>query len=145
MAESWRRPRGVTSKTRKEESGWPAKVKVGYGTRSSTRGLHPKGLVDRLVWREADLEKLDPKIHIVRLAHRVGEKKRIIILEKAKQLNFHVANPGREEARPATVEEPATKGTTESQETSREPGELEAKGEEAKAEEERSGPGAETE
>jgi len=99
VKENWRRPRGVTSKMRKEESGFPAKVKNGYGSASSTRGLHPRGLVDQLVWREVELEKLDPKIHIVRIAARVGEKKRRGILTKAKDLNFHIANPGKEEGR----------------------------------------------
>jgi len=102
VKENWRRPRGVTSKMRKEESGFPAKVKNGYGSAASTRGLHPRGLVDQLVWREVELEKLDPKIHIVRIAARVGEKKRRGILTKAKDLNFHIANPGREEGRAVT-------------------------------------------
>ena len=106
VKENWRRPRGVTSKMRKEESGFPAKVKNGYGTPSSTRGLHPRGLVDQLVWREVELEKLDPKVHIVRIAARVGEKKRRGILAKAKDLNFHIANPGKEEGR-AVTEKPA--------------------------------------
>ncbi len=106
VKENWRRPRGVTSKMRKEESGFPAKVKNGYGTTASTRGLHPRGLVDQLVWREVELEKLDPKVHIVRIAARVGEKKRRGILAKAKDLNFHIANPGKEEGR-AVTEQPA--------------------------------------
>ena len=106
VKENWRRPRGVTSKMRKEESGFPAKVKNGYGTAGSTRGLHPRGLVDTLVWREVELEKMDPKVHIVRIAAGVGEKKRRGILTKAKDLNFHVANPGKEEGR-AVTEQPA--------------------------------------
>jgi large subunit ribosomal protein L32e len=106
VKENWRRPRGVTSKMRKEESGFPAKVKNGYGTAASTRGLHPRGLVDQLVWREVELDKLDPKVHIVRIAARVGEKKRRGILAKAKDLNFHIANPGKEEGR-AVAEQPA--------------------------------------
>src|SRR2546430_3454482 len=84
---------------RKEESGFPAKVKNGYGSASSTRGLHPRGLVDQLVWREVELEKLDPKVHIVRIAARVGEKKRRGILARAKDLNFHIANPDRKSTR----------------------------------------------
>src|SRR3989441_4896994 len=106
VKEDWRRPRGVTSKMRKEESGFPAKVKNGYGSTRSTRGLHPRGLVDMLVWREVELEKLDPKVHILRIAARVGEKKRRGILTKAKDLNFHIANPGEEEGR-AVTEKPA--------------------------------------
>ncbi len=97
---------------RKEESGWPRKVKVGYRTDSSKRGLHPRGLVDTIIWREADLEKLDPKIHIVRLARRIGERKRLTVLDRARHLNFHIANPGKEETRPVT-EEPAPGITSE--------------------------------
>lgn len=114
VAENWRRPRGVTSKMRKEEKGWPAKVKIGYGSDSTTRGRHPRGLIDQLVWREADLEKLDPKLHIVRVAGRVGERKRLGIIAKAKEHNFHIANPGKEESRPVaepTVEERETPPT----------------------------------
>ena len=100
VAENWRRPRGVTSKMRKEESGFPAKVKVGFGSNLSTRGLHPRGLADRLVMRESDLDLLDPKLVIVRVSSRVGEKKRLGIIAKAKERNFHIANPGKTESRP---------------------------------------------
>ncbi len=100
VAENWRRPRGVTSKMRKEESGFPSKVKVGYGTDAQTRGLHPRGLAERLVYRVTDLESIDPAIHIVRIFHGVGERKRLTIIAKAKERNFHVANPGKEESRP---------------------------------------------
>ena len=106
VAENWRRPRGVTSKMRKEESGFPAKVKIGYGSSSTTRGRHPRGLIERLVWREAELDLLNPKIHIVRVAGRVGERKRLGIITKAKEQNFHLANPGKEETRPTTEASP---------------------------------------
>ena len=58
------------------------------------------------MWREVELEKLDPKVHIVRIAARVGEKKRRGILARAKDLNFDIANPGKEEGR-AVTETPA--------------------------------------
>ncbi len=137
VKENWRRPRGVTSKMRKEESGWPHKVKVGYGTKSSTKGLHPRGLVDRLVWRLVDLEKLDPKVDIVRIAHRVGEKKKLDILDRAKQLNFHIANPGKVEARPSG-EEPTTEEKIAPSDTAKQPEQLEAKEEAAETSEETS-------
>ena len=112
MAENWRRPRGVTSKMRKEESGFPAKVKVGYGTSHSLRGLHPRGLVERLIFRESDLEMLDPKVFILRVSGRVGERKRIAIIAKAKDRNFHIANPGKEESRPITEASAAGENAT---------------------------------
>jgi len=103
---AWRRARGVTSKIRKEEAGWPAKVKVGYGTAAATRGLHPRGLQERLIHRLSELEGLDPKIHIIRISARVGERKRLTLLDELRQRNFHIANPGKEEEKPVSAEEP---------------------------------------
>ena len=114
---AWRRARGVTSKIRKEESGWPAKVKVGYGTAAATRGLHPRGLQERLIHRLAELEGLDPKIHIIRISARVGERKRLPLLDELRHRNFHIANPGKEEEKPVTAEEPATAEAPVSEET----------------------------
>ena len=97
---NWRRPRGVTSRMRKEDKGWPIKVKVGYGNRASERGLHPRGLRERLVRTESDLEGLDPKVHLVRLSGKLGERRRLVLLDRVKALNVHIVNPGKEEARP---------------------------------------------
>jgi large subunit ribosomal protein L32e len=104
VKENWRRPRGVTSRMRKEKKGWPALVKAGRGSAASTRGRHPKGLIERLVRNEADLEGLNPKVHIVRLSGRLGERRRIVLVERAKSLNIHIANPGKEETRPVGEE-----------------------------------------
>src|SRR5467141_2876141 len=114
---AWRRARGVTSKMRKEEAGWPAKVKVGYGTAAATRGLHPRGLRERLIHRISELEGLDPKIHIIRISARVGERKRLALLDEIRHRNFHIANPGKQEEKPVTTEEPETKDASGSKET----------------------------
>jgi len=107
----------VTSKMRKEEAGWPAKVKVGYGTAAATRGLHPRGLQERLIHRLSELEGLDPKIHIVRISARVGERKRLTLLDELRQRNFHIANPGKKEERPVTPEEPEAEESPSSEQT----------------------------
>src|SRR5712691_947370 len=114
---AWRRARGVTSKMRKEESGWPAKVKVGYGTAAATRGLHPRGLRERLIHRISELEGLDPKIHIIRISARVGERKRLTLLDEIRHRNFHIANPGKQEEKPVTTEEPVAEEASGSKET----------------------------
>ena len=97
---NWRRPKGVTSRMRKEKKGWPIKVKVGYGARASERGLHPRGLMERIVRTESDLEGLDAKVHLVRLSGKLGERRRLVLLDRVKALNVHIVNPGKEEARP---------------------------------------------
>src|SRR5712664_1130238 len=114
---AWRRARGVTSKIRKEEAGWPTKVKVGYGTAAATRGLHPRGQQERLIHRLSELEGLDPKIHIIRISARVGERKKITLLDELRHRNFHIANPGNKEEKPVTSEEPITEEAPGSEET----------------------------
>src|SRR5215471_14147316 len=112
VKENWRRPRGVTSRMRKEKNGWPAIVKVGRGSNSSKKGRHPKGLIEKRVRNEADLEGLNPALHIIRLFSGLGERRRLVLIERAKSLNIHIANPGKEETRPLGEEpkaaEPAT-------------------------------------
>ena len=48
---SWRKPKGVDNHQRKQKSrGRPGIVKVGYGGPKITRGLHPSGYTDNLVF-----------------------------------------------------------------------------------------------
>ena len=105
---------------RKEKSGWPPKVKVGYGKKASTKGRHPRGLIEWLVKDESDLEGLDPKLHIVRLSGRLGERRRLVLLDRVKVLGVHVANPGKEEARPVAEEATSTEITVPSEPSGKE-------------------------
>jgi large subunit ribosomal protein L32e len=91
---SWRRPRGKTSKMRREQRGWPKTVAVGYKVAKRVRGLHPSGFREILIHRLEDLEKIDVNAQVARIAATVGEKKRIAILERAKALNIRILNPG---------------------------------------------------
>ena len=93
VSESWRRPRGSSSKMRMKLRGWPKTVAVGYKTPRAIRGMHPSGMRETLVRRPKELEELDPKSRVVRIAHTVGERKRIAILEKADELGLKVLNP----------------------------------------------------
>ena len=94
VKEPWRAPHGKTSRVRRSKKGWPAVVKIGYSKPKATRGLHPSGLREVMVWRVKDLEGLDPKVHVARIAHTVGENKRVQIVEEAKKANIRILNPG---------------------------------------------------
>jgi ribosomal protein L32E len=72
----------------------PALVKVGYRSPKASRGLHPSGYRDNLIHNVTELAKLDPKGDAARIAHTVGKKKRIEIINKALQLGIKVLNPG---------------------------------------------------
>lgn len=93
VKENWRRPRGVSSKMRLEVKGWPPRVKSGYGKPKAVRHLHPSGFKEVLIYRPEDLDKVDPETQAIRIAHAVGRKKRLAIIERARELQIRVLNP----------------------------------------------------
>ncbi len=95
LATNWRRPKGKDNKMRKQVSGVPQLVKVGYKGPRISRGLHPSGYHDILIYNTNDLTKIDPKKDAVRIAHTVGNKKRIDIVAEATNLKFKILNPGK--------------------------------------------------
>jgi large subunit ribosomal protein L32e len=100
---AWRSPRGKTSRVRRSKEGWPPVVKIGYARPASIRGLHPSGMKEVMVRRPQDLEQIDPKVHVARIGHTVGENKRLLILDEAERRSIHVLNPGPKKA-PAAVQ-----------------------------------------
>ncbi len=92
LTKNWRKPKGIDNHQRKQKKGWPALVRIGYGGPKASRGLHPSGYTDNLVFNVKDLEKLDPKTDGIRFGHSVGKKKRTEIISKAKEMNFKVFN-----------------------------------------------------
>jgi len=95
LATNWRRPKGKDNKMRKQVSGVPPLVKVGYKGPRKARGLHPSGYNDILVFNTKDLMKIDAKKDAARIAHAVGNKKRIDIVTEATKLKIKVLNPGK--------------------------------------------------
>ena len=95
LAENWRKPKGKDNKMRKQKSGMPAIVKVGYRGPRAARGLHPSGYRDNVIHNTAELSKLDPKNDAARIGHTVGKKKRIEIISKSVELGIKVLNPGK--------------------------------------------------
>jgi large subunit ribosomal protein L32e len=88
----WRKARGKTSKTRRYEGRKPAMPTVGYGTPQETRGLHPSGYRDVLVCNLKDLEALNPEEEAGRISSTVGDRKRELMLQKAKELKIKILN-----------------------------------------------------
>lgn len=88
----WRKPKGLDNKMRLRLKGYPPIVEVGYRGPAAVRGLHPTGLEPVLIHNEKELERLDPTKHIVVIASSVGLKKRLKILERARQLGLRIAN-----------------------------------------------------
>jgi large subunit ribosomal protein L32e len=97
LAESWRKPKGKDNKMRKQVSGVPRLVKIGYRGPRKARGLHPSGYTDNLVFNVNDLGLLDRSKDAARIAHVVGQRKRLLILAEARSKGIKVLNPGKEQ------------------------------------------------
>jgi large subunit ribosomal protein L32e len=109
LAESWRKPKGKDNKMRRQLSGSPRLVKVGYRGPRKARGLHPSGYTDNLVFNVNDLTRLVPSKDAARIAHVVGQRKRLLILAEARAKGVKVLNPGKEQKAEGT---PETKKTS---------------------------------
>ena len=88
----YRRPRGMHSKMRKHWGYRPPLARIGYRGPKISRGLHPSGFEEVLVWNERGLDAVDPKRQAVRIGHGVGGRKRQKIQEKADELGIRILN-----------------------------------------------------
>lgn len=123
LAESWRRPKGKDNKMRRQVSGAPRLVKIGYRGPKKARGLHPSGYTDNLVFNVKDLGRLNPAGDAARIGHAVGQRKRLLILAEARNMGIKVLNPGKEQKAEEASEikgEPSTKKKGETTEVSKE-------------------------
>ncbi|MHB8361661.1 MAG: 50S ribosomal protein L32e [Thermoplasmataceae archaeon] len=93
LDDSWRKPRGKHSKLREHLNWRPPVVDPGYRGPKSVRGLHPSGFREVMVFNLSDIEKIDPTKEAARISSKVGDKKKEIIEEKAKELRIRVLNP----------------------------------------------------
>jgi large subunit ribosomal protein L32e len=108
IADSWRKPRGLHNKQRRQKKAKGALPTPGYGSPVAVRGMHPSGYYEVRVFSPAELEGMDPAVSAVRIGGSVGGRKRAIIQEKAIAAGLKVLNP-RQVVIKASSEEPATK------------------------------------
>jgi large subunit ribosomal protein L32e len=109
LSESWRKPRGKTSRMRIRRKGWPAIATIGYKGPREYRMVHPSGLREKLIYRPEELTGLSPDKEVVRIAATVGERKRVAIVDQAQQLGLRILNP---RAPKAEAEAPTLKEET---------------------------------
>lgn len=92
LGKSWRKPRGLHSKTRKGLKYRPKMVSIGYRSPRKVRGLHPSGFRDALIHNVKELEVLDPKTQAARIGHSVGSRKRVEIEARADEIGIRILN-----------------------------------------------------
>ena len=93
LGNKWRKPKSRTNKVRKKLKGKKPMPSVGYGTHKMKRYRHPSGLSEIIVSKPQDLEMVDKKMQCARISKGVGNKKRVEIVKRAKEMGISILNP----------------------------------------------------
>ncbi|NYT04979.1 MAG: 50S ribosomal protein L32e [Methanomicrobiales archaeon] len=93
LEDTWRRPRGLQSKQRKQYRAKGRHPRPGFGAPVKVRGFHPSGYAEVHVCNVADLEGLDAATQAIRIGGTVGNRKREAIQAKALEYGLKVINP----------------------------------------------------
>ncbi len=94
VKEAWRKPKGIDNRVRRRFKGQIAMPKIGYGSNQKTKHLMPNGFKKFLIKNVKDLELLlmHNRVYAGEIAHNVSSRKRIQIVERAKQLDVKLTN-----------------------------------------------------
>ena len=92
LGESWRRPKGIHSKMKRNLKRRPPVVDIGFRGPAEVRGFHPSGFEEVMVYNVDGLEGIDPKSQAIRIGGTVGTKKRMAIEDRADELGIRVLN-----------------------------------------------------
>jgi len=94
VKDSWRKARGIDSRTRIKSKSGVKSPSVGYRGPKKVRGLHPSGYEEVRVHNINDLEGLNNKKHAIKVSTKLGIKKRISVIDYAQSRGFKVLNLG---------------------------------------------------
>jgi large subunit ribosomal protein L32e len=91
---SWRRPHGIDSKVRMRCKGVKRRPGVTFKQPELLRHLLPNGLRKVRIFNVDELEALTclNRFYCGEIAHAVGARKRIAIVNRAKELGIHLLN-----------------------------------------------------
>ena len=92
LKKSWRKPVGIDNSMRHHKRGIPKIVRIGYRGPKAVRGLTSNGMQDVLVHNVKELEQLDNKVQVARIASTVGVKKKVLITNRADELDIKIIN-----------------------------------------------------
>jgi large subunit ribosomal protein L32e len=94
VSNSWRKSRGIDSKTRKKKKSGVKSPSVGYRTPKKIRGLHPSGYEEVRVTTIKDLNDLKKNRHAIKISSKLGSKKRIALIDYCQKRGFKILNLG---------------------------------------------------
>ena len=74
ISASWRRPRGLHNKQRKQKKAKGALPTPGFGSPIAVRTMHPSGFFEVMVATPSEIEGIDPATSAIRISGTVGAK-----------------------------------------------------------------------
>ena len=89
---NWRKPKGIDSKMRLKRRGHRKMPNPGYSLPKKIRNTNKEGFFEIIVENVTQLKKIDSKTKVALISKRVGNKKKIEILQEAKKLNIKISN-----------------------------------------------------
>ncbi|KAH8429540.1 60S ribosomal protein L32 [Aspergillus melleus] len=95
VGESWRKPKGIDNRVRRRFKSNIPMPSIGYGSNKKTRHMMPSGHKAFLVQNPKDVELLlmHNRTYAAEIGHAVSSRKRVDIIQKAKELGVKVTNP----------------------------------------------------
>ncbi len=93
ISDSWRKPRGLHSKKRRQKKAKGPLPSPGFGSPLAVRGMHPSGFHEVLVFTPAEMEGLDPGVYAVRIGASVVNWKRLVLQQQAMTAGLKILNP----------------------------------------------------
>ncbi|MAG38742.1 hypothetical protein CMO90_01510 [Candidatus Woesearchaeota archaeon] len=87
----WRKPKGLQNKMRLRKRGYAPVVKVGFRSFAKTRYLF-KGLKQVIVDNLEQLEKINQKTEAAIISSKIGGKKRLLLMERARKMKIKIIN-----------------------------------------------------
>ncbi len=94
VKDSWRKARGIDSKTREKRKSGVKSPSVGYRGPKKVRGLHPSGYEEVRIIAIKDLKNLNKNKHALKISGKLGAKKRIVLTDYCQKRGFKILNLG---------------------------------------------------
>ena len=94
VSDSWRKARGIDSKTRKKKKSGVKSPTVGYRNPKKVRGLHPSGYEEVRVTTIQELNDLNKNRHAIKISSKLGSKKRVALIDYCQRRGFKILNLG---------------------------------------------------
>jgi len=94
VKDSWRKARGIDSRTRKKQKSGVKSPSVGYRSPKKVRGLHPSGYIEARITTIQDLNNLSKNKHAIKISGKLGSKKRIALIDICQKRGFKILNLG---------------------------------------------------